>query len=397
MIPRHLAETVVRAARAYPVVTVTGPRQSGKTTLVRAAFPHMEYANLEMPDVRGWALEDPRGFLRRFSGGVIIDEAQRAPDLFSYIQGMVDEDPTPGRFILSGSQNFLLLDRISQTLAGRVSVQHLMPFSLQELMRAPRRTPESLGEAPPGVQKPESGLVEVLHRGFFPRIHDQNLDAGDWLMNYFETYLERDVRSVINVGDLQAFSRFMALCAGRTGQLLNLSGLAADAGVSHTTVRRWLSVLEASFQVLLVPPFRRNFRKRLVKSPKLYFLDCGLLCQLLHIRSPEELYVHSARGAIFESFVASEVHKRFLHSGQRPWLSFWRDRSGFEVDLVCEFGPGAVAMECKSGETVHSDTLDSLVRWGSMAGETCQRMALVYAGDDSHQRRGVQLLPWWQL
>jgi predicted AAA+ superfamily ATPase len=300
---------------------VTGPRQPGKTTLVRAVFKNLDYISLELPDQRQFALEDPRGFLSQFDGPVILDEVQRAPDLFSYIQVIVDERRDKvGQLILTGSQNFLLLQRISQSLAGRCAVLHLLPFSLAELTgRKPIRI-EALGTTQAkNLKPPRTGLMETLYAGFYPRIHDKGPSPGDWLADYYQ-YLKRDVRNVLNVGDIEVFGSFVRLCAGRNGQPLNLSGLASDCGISHTSAKRWLSVLEASFVVMLLPPHHRNFGKRLIKSPKLYFLDTGLLCYLLQIRSPEELFHRAERGAVFESFLLSELCKNFVHRGEQSQL-----------------------------------------------------------------------------
>ena len=309
MIPRHLEPTLHKAARQYPVVSLTGPRQSGKTTLVREAFPRHQYASLEVPDQREFAQGDPRGFLGQFAGKVVLDEVQRTPHLFSYIQGIVDERQEAGQFILTGSQNFLLAQHISQTLAGRCATLHLLPFSRPELARRPMMDLAVLGKAVPKAsgKPPVRSLFETLFAGGYPRIFDKHLDPQDWLRNYYQAYVEKDVRDILNVGDLETFGRFVRLCAGRSSQLLNLSSLAGDAGISHTTARRWLSVLEASFLVFLLRPHHRNFNKRLVKSPKLYFLDSGLLCYLLRIRSPDDLRIHAARGAVFESWVVSEL------------------------------------------------------------------------------------------
>ena len=286
MIARHMAKALKAAARQYPVVTVTGPRQSGKTTLVRATFPRYDYVSLEDPDQRAFAMEDPRGFLGQFAGKVVLDEVQRVPTLFSYIQGIADRQDRPGRFILTGSQNFLLLQRISQSLAGRCAILHLLPLSRAELAGKRIMDLSRIGHPPRGLVKRssrsarEDQLFKMLLTGFYPRIHDQRLRPQQWLSNYYQTYLERDVRDILNVGDIETFGRFVRLCAGRCGQLLNLSSLTADAGVSHTTARRWLSILEASFVLSLLRPHHRNFNKRLVKSPKLYFLDTGLLCYI---------------------------------------------------------------------------------------------------------------------
>lgn len=398
MIARHLAKTLKAVARQYGVVTVTGPRQSGKTTLVRATFPRHHYASLEDPDDRAFATEDPRGFLDQFSGKVILDEVQRVPDLFSYIQGIVDREDRPGRFILSGSQNFLLMQRISQTLAGRCAVLHLLPFSRAELIGAPIKDAARLAVPRRSVAPEKSGastaLFATLFTGFYPRIHDKHLRPQTWLANYYRTYLERDVRDLLNVGDLETFGRFVRLCAGRSGQLLNTSSLAADAGISHTTARRWLSILEASFVVYLLRPHHRNFNKRLVKSPKLYFLDTGLLCYLLRIRRAEELVTHGARGAIFETWVVGETLKNYYNRGLEPDIYFWRDSAGREIDLLIDQGATQIPIEIKSGQTVAGDSFKNLDFWQNLAGQPDGPAGLVYGGDTSYKRRGVSVIAW---
>jgi len=398
MIPRHLAKTMRAAARDFPVVTVTGPRQSGKTTLVRAAFPRHRYATLEDPDTRAFATEDPRGFLNQFRGKVILDEVQRTPDLFSYIQGIVDNEDRAGRFILSGSQNFLLVHRVSQTLAGRCAVLRLLPFSRSELAAQRVRDLAKLLSSRLGSEASSeggsTGLFQTLFAGGYPRIHDKGLNPQKWLANYYQTYLERDVRDLLNVGDIEGFGRFVRLCAGRSGQLLNTSSLAADAGVSHTTVRRWLSILEASFVVHLLRPHHRIFKKRLVKSPKLYFLDAGLLCYLLRIQEPEALVSHAARGAIFETWVVSEALKNFLNRGVEPDIYFWRDSAGHEIDLLMDRGETQIPVDIKSGQTIANDFFDSVNYWRDLAGKPEGVAGLVYGGDASYKRRGVSVLSW---
>jgi predicted AAA+ superfamily ATPase len=398
MIKRTLAKALHRAAEQYPVVTVTGPRQSGKTTLVRAELESYDYVSLEAPDVRSFALEDPRGFLTQFEGPAVLDEAQRAPELFSYIQGIVDERDQPGQFILTGSQNFLLIQSISQSLAGRCAVLHLLPFSQAELSG---RKPLSLStfgrNVPRGLKSPKRGLEETLFTGFYPRIHDKGLRPEDWLGNYYQTYLERDVRNVLNVGDIEAFGRFVRLCAGRAGQLLNLSSLASDCGITHSTARRWLSVLEASFIVVLLRPHYRNFGKRLIKSPKLYFLDPGLLCFLLRVRRAEELFHHAMRGAIFESLVVSELYKNFLHRGEQPELYFWRDSAGHEVDVVVDLGGELIPAECKSARTVAADFFNELDFWRQLSGAPGGPAALVHGGESAVRRRETIVYPWYAL
>jgi hypothetical protein len=398
MLKRTLQSTLRKAASQYPVVTLTGPRQSGKTTLVRAAFPRHDYASLEDPDQRSFALEDPRGFLGQFSGPTVLDEVQRAPELFSYIQTLVDEDSKTGRFILSGSQNFLLLKSVSQSLAGRCAILHLLPFSLSEIEgRSPIKIMNVGRDLPRKRPVPDADVIETLFRGFYPRIHDKGLDPQRWLRDYYQTYVERDVRDVVNVGDLEAFGRFTRLCAGRNGQLLNLSSLANDCGITHTTARRWLSILEASFLVLILRPHHRNFSKRLIKTPKLYFLDSGLLCYLLRIRSPEDLRLHAQRGSIFESFVVSELLKNYLHRGEEPDLYFWRDSSGHEIDVLIDQGRALVPVEIKSAETMASDFLKGIRFWRRLVQDPESPAALVYAGDRSFRRDRVTVYRWSDL
>jgi hypothetical protein len=394
-IPRHLEKRLLTGIKQFPVVTITGPRQSGKTTLARTALKGYEYVSLENPDERRMATEDPRGFLGRFVGKVIIDEAQHVPDLFSYIQGIVDESRMPGRFVLTGSQNFLLLKNISQSLAGRCDILHLLPFSWAELTRSELLPIEKIADRRPRLLgSSKTDLFDVLFTGGYPRIHDQKLDPQVWLANYYQSYIERDVRDVINVGDLETFGRFMGLCAGRSGQLLNLSALAADCGIAHTTARRWLSVLETSFIVCLLRPHHRNFSKRLIKSPKLYFLDTGLLCYLLRIRSPQDLTLHVSRGAVFESWVVSEAIKNFTHRGLKPDLYFWRDSSGHEVDLLIEAGGGKlVPVEAKSGQTFNSEFVKDLT-WWRQAGGLETTGAVVYGGEQSTTYKDDRILSW---
>lgn len=394
MINRHLAATLKRSASHYPVLTVTGPRQSGKTTLVRSLFGKHTYVSLEAPDVREFAAEDPRGFLGQFDRGVVLDEVQRVPNLFSYIQGIVDSADKPGQFVLTGSQNFLLLQQVSQSLAGRTSVFHLLPFSRAELEAREPLPIKDIGRTVPKRKSGPANLFQTLFAGSYPRIHDKGLDPQEWLRNYYQTYIERDVRSILNVGDIETFGRFVRLCAGRTGQLLNLSSLGADCGVSHATAKRWLSVLETSFIVYLLRPHHKNFSKRLVKSPKLYFLDTGLLCYLLRIRSADELVTHSSRGAVFETFVLTELLKAYLNQGLEPDVHFWRDSAGNEVDLVLDQGMELVPIEIKSGETVAADFFKGLQYWRSLPGQIDCPATLVFGGETSVKRREATVYSW---
>jgi hypothetical protein len=394
-IRRHLEKALKSAAERYPVVTLTGPRQSGKTTLARAVFPDHGYASLELPEQRDFARDDPKGFLGQFDKPVIIDEAQRVPDLFSFVQVEVDENPRCGRYILTGSQNFLLLERVSQSLAGRSSILHLLPLSRAELAGQPIRPLADFGALVGDRPAASRGdLFEMLHTGGYPRIHDQGLDPQDWLRNYYRTYIERDVREILNVGDLETFGRFVALCAGRVGQLLDMTSLGNDCGVSHPTVKRWLSVLETSFIIKLLRPYHRNFNKRLIKSPKLYFTDTGLLCYLLRVRSPEDLRLHASRGAIFESWVISEAIKNFHNRAVDDDTYFWRDSAGHEIDLVLERPGEPLGVEIKSGQTFSSDFLKGLTYWQDLPGNEGSATALVYGGDASYVRSGSVVLSW---
>ena len=392
---RALTPKLRALASAFPAVYLGGPRQSGKTTLARATFPSHPYVSLEDPDHREFAATDPRGFLARFPTGAVLDEVQRVPSILSYLQGVIDEDRKPGRFILTGSQQFLLMQSVSQSLAGRVAVVTLPPFSLAELTEVSQLDIARFASANPRRVSPRFSLEWILRQGLYPAVHETGADAADWMASYYRTYVERDVRELLAIGDLEVFGRFVRLCAGRSGQLLNLSSLGSDAGVTHTTARRWLSVLVTSGLVHLLQPHHANFSKRLIKSPKLYFLDSGLLCYLLRITREAEVATHPLRGAIFETFVVSELFKVFAAVGQEPPLFFWRDQSGHEVDVVIDLGGRLIPVEIKSGATVAGDFFAGLRYWLTLPGNVEKRGVLVYGGGEpAHTREGHVVRPW---
>jgi predicted AAA+ superfamily ATPase len=383
MIPRVLEALAIQRARQYPVVTVTGPRQSGKTTLCRAAFPDKPYVSLETPDVREEALRDPRGFLARYPAGAVLDEVQRAPALLSYLQEIVDERRRNGDWVLSGSQNFALLERVTQSLAGRSAMLQLLPLSFEEV--------RTLG-------RPRS-LDEQLLRGGYPRLYDQDLAPQVWLADYVMSYIERDVRQLQDIGDLGAFQTFLRVCAGRVGQVLNLSALGADCGISHTTARRWMSVLEASYVAFPLRPLHRNVTKRLTKSPKLHFYDVGLAAYLLGIRTREDLAYHPLRGALFENWVVSEVLKWRWNRGLSGELAYYRDARGAEIDLVLDRPFEPIALEVKAGRTPLFDlgaafeSLASTLQAPPIPARSLTRR-VAYGGERELEVDGVRFLPW---
>ncbi|TVR65349.1 MAG: ATP-binding protein [Spirochaetaceae bacterium] len=376
MIPRTLAAQVEKSRNTFPILSITGPRQAGKTTLVQDLFSEYGYFNLEALDVRSIAETDPRRFIMdHIERGMVLDEAQRVPALFNYLQPIVDESRLMGKVVLTGSQHFLLLESVTQSLAGRVMLHELLPFTVREL-------PHALSER----------IDHILFRGMYPPLHDREIDPLQFYPTYIQTYVERDVRLVRNIGDLSAFSRFLRLCAGRIGGLLNMSSLAVEAGIDHKTVRSWLSVLEASFIVFFLQPYHRNFNKRLVKQPKLYFYDTGLACSLLGLDAEDRLFSHYLRGGIFENFVVAELRKMRLHRGSRPAMYFWRDNSGTEVDLIVERAGEISAVEIKSGATFNDEWSRSLEKFGKYSGVDTNRRHIVYGGDSSFA--GSRIWSW---
>ena len=381
MISRNAMKVLEKLVVGFPVVSITGPRQSGKTTLAQHVFSNKFYVTLEDPDIREQALDDPRGFLAQFPDGAVLDEVQRCPDLFSYIQGIVDKDGRMGLFILIGSVQFGLRAGISQSLAGRVGSLELLPLSLGELKSAGRLWDD---------------LDTQLFTGGYPPIYNRPVETSQWQAAYISTYLERDVRQLINVKDIALFQRFLRICAHHVGQLVNLTQIANDCGITHKTAESWLSVLESSYLIRRLQPWYRHFNKRLVKTPKLYFYDTGLACWLLGIRSAEQVSHHAMRGALFENLVVSEAYKALFNQGEVPEIWFWRDLSGHEVDMVVERNSQFLSVEMKSGSTLSRDQFKGPKFWNELTGNEGQS-ALVYGGEQAQQRHEISVVPWKQM
>lgn len=378
MIPRTLASKLIALAQKFQVISLTGPRQSGKTTLVRSAFPALPYVSLEDPDMRQFALTDPRGFFSNYPSGAILDEIQNTPELFSYIQRLVDEQRQI-QFVLTGSSNFLLMEKISQTLAGRTAVLHLLPFSIQELVPLPEN------------------YETLIFKGQYPRVYDREIPPTDFYPSYIQTYVEKDVRLIRNIGDMNAFIQFTRLCAGRIGQLLNIASLASDAGISPVTAKSWLSVLESSYILYRLQPYHSNFSKRLVKSPKLYFYDTGVACSLLGIREESQVQTHFLKGGLFENLILTEFVKRNFNRGENRWPYFWQDNHGKEIDCLLEDGENILPVEVKSGKTMSASYFDNLKFWQSLTARPEGSGVVVYGGDQSMQTSAGALLTWREL
>lgn len=381
MIKRDIQNKIIQLAEKFPVISITGPRQSGKTTLIKSIFPEYRYESLEDPDTRLFAINDPRKFLDA-EKKMIIDEIQRAPELFSYLQSNTDKANIPGQYIISGSQSFLLNQHISQSLAGRVAILNLMPLSLFELR--------------------EHGIIfseyeKLIFHGFYPRLYDKSIAPTDFYPNYVQTYLERDVRLLQNIHDLTLFIRFLKLCAGRIGQLLNLNSLANDCGVSPNTAKSWISVLEASYIIFLLQPHFKNFNKRLVKMPKLYFIDTGLASSLLEINSENQLSTHYLRGVMFENFIISEFIKTRLNNGLRSNCYFWRDNKGMEIDCVIEKGNTLIPIEIKSGSTFSQDFFKNLNYWNKLSDNSIENTYVIYGGNSTRNTKDGTLMSWNEI
>jgi predicted AAA+ superfamily ATPase len=379
MIKREAQNKLVHLSETFKVVAVIGPRQSGKTTLVKATFPDKPYLSLENPDTRNFAIEDPRGFLQNLPNGAILDEVQRTPLLFSYLQEIVDNSEQKGMFVLTGSNNFLLQENISQSLAGRVGYLNLLPFSVSELQFG-----KFLSDSD----------EEIIFNGFCPSIYHQKIRPNDWMPNYIRTYIERDVRQIKNVSDLLIFEKFMSILAGRTGQELNVTAISNEVGVDLKTIQSWIGILESSFIIYLLKPHFQNFNKTIIKRPKVYFYDTGLVCSFLRISNPIQLETHPLKGAIFETLVVIDLVKKYANKGLKPPLFYWRDKSGCEIDIVVDEENKLIPIEIKSSKTINSDFFKNLNYWKKLSNATTS--ILVYSGDQEQNRSDGTFVTNWK-
>jgi predicted AAA+ superfamily ATPase len=381
MIARDAESILKKLAAQFKVIALTGPRQSGKSTLARTTFPNKKYISLENPDIREAAMDDTRGFLNNLADGAIVDEAQRVPELFSYLQQVLDESQEKGRFILTGSNNFSMLENISQTLAGRIGYLELLPFSYDEIKKIPDQ---------------QLDLNQLIFSGGYPAITYDHVDPAYWFPSYIRTYVERDVRQIKNITNLSLFQKLLYLCAGRIGQQLNQNNLAIECGVDHKTIGAWMGILQASYIIHLLPPFYNNFSKRIIKSPKLYFYDTGLACALLGIHSSDQLINHSGRGALFENYIINELIKIRFNKGLRSNLFYWRDVSGHEIDVLIDQGATTTAIELKSGMTVIPEFFKGLAFWKELT--KYEKAYIIYGGEDAQKRsNGINVIPWNKL
>ncbi|OHD67941.1 MAG: hypothetical protein A2W19_06750 [Spirochaetes bacterium RBG_16_49_21] len=400
MIKRNISSFIKKYSSQYPVIAIVGPRQSGKTTLSRSLFPGYKYLSLENLDLRRRASDDPRGFLDDYGANLILDEIQRAPELFSYLQERVDFADKPAQYVVTGSQQFLLMESVTQSLAGRIILARLYPFTLNELWEDVRDTDtESIFKLKiKRASPPPSKIDQILFSGMYPRIHDKKLDPVKWIENYILTYIERDIRSLVNVDNLRLFENFIKVCASNSGQVLNYASISGSTGVSQPTVKKWISLLETSGILFLLPPHHANFRKRVIKTPKLYFIDTGVLCFLLAIRKPDELTGHPLYGNIFETFIISELYKRISHTGEIPPLYFWRDKTGNEIDLLVDFGSKLYPVEIKSSKTFNKDFTSGIRKWFDLPGNENSSGLVIYGGDEvAGKSSSIATVPWWYL
>lgn len=383
MIERMIKNHFLDLLKIYPIVTVTGPRQSGKTTLVKNALSDWNYVSLEDPDMRSFCIQDCKGFLQTYSDHTIIDEAQRVPELFSYLQTYVDSTQRNGMYVITGSQNLNMMESISQSLAGRTSVLKLFPLSYEELKNA--------------QLLPDNANAQIFTGGY-PRIFNSSIPPHQFYKDYIELYVERDVRQLKNIGNLDTFTRFIKLCAGRIGQLLNIQNLADDCGISATTAKSWLSILETCFIIYFLQPDYRNFSKRLVKSPKMYFCDTGLACSLLEIQNETQLSSHYLKGSLFENLVINRFRTQAFNNGKEPELTFWRDKNGVEIDLLSKRTSGPqddiLAWEIKAGSTYSEDYFKNLKHWATFSNVSSQNCNVIYTGQNALKTKNGNLVPW---
>jgi predicted AAA+ superfamily ATPase len=382
MYRREISPYLVDSLKSYPVLTLIGPRQSGKTTLVRKLFSDFEYKSLEDPDIREMAKSDPRGFLGQLKNNVILDEIQRVPELPSYIQTIVDGPNNKKKFVLTGSNGLLLIDSITQTLAGRTELFELHPLSVSEILQ----------------KSSDLDLNDFLFNGGYPRIYNSNLNPTKWLKSYFQLYVEKDIRLLTNITSLDLFEKFVRLCAGRVGQLMNSSSLGGEVGVSSPTISGWISALKSTYICFTLAPHFKNFNKRIVKTSKLYFYDTGLLCYLLGINSSEQLETHPLRGNIFENFIISELIKQKINSGQEANFYFWRDQKGHEIDVIDDCSTYLFPMEIKLAQTFNKSFIKNIEYLNKLQGEASSHLDikgnLIYTGKDENLYKDVKLENW---
>ena len=375
-IERALTKELLLSAKEYPIVSILGPRQSGKTTIAQKAFPQKQYVSLENLDARNFAENDPNNFIKTYSDGAIIDEVQRVPSLLSYLQTEVDKQHNPGRFILTGSNQYMLQEKITQSLAGRVSILRLLPLSISELHRIGKKF----------------SLNEIMFKGLYPKLYSENIRIKNWYDNYIETYVDKDVRLIKNIENLSQFNLFLKMLAARVGQLVNLASIGNDCGVAQNTIKSWISILESSFIIKLLYPHFKNYNKRLVKTPKIYFLDTGLLCRLLGITNNNELATHTLRGGIFESFIFSEIEKKYYNAGEKSQLYFWRDKNGHEIDFLID-AQQIKLVEVKSSATINGDYFKGINYYQKISQELIKSF-LIYSGEEKQYRENTTALPW---
>jgi hypothetical protein len=400
MIPRHLSTHILKYSKQYPIVALVGPRQSGKTTLVKALFPNYKYVSLENLSLRKNASEDPAGFLATHGPYLILDEVQNVPEIFSSLQEMVDANQEPAQYILTGSSQFLLVEKITQSLAGRIVTFKLFPLSYTELFQYGEDQDAASIFRKPHLDRPKielEKLYQLLLTGCYPRIYDKHLDSEKWYENYVFTYVERDIRSLLNVRNLRTFEHFLLLCAARSGQLLDYSDLSNALGIAVSTVKEWVSILETSGILFILRPYFENFSKRVVKTPKIYFIDSGLLCHLLSIRTLDHLKAHPLIGQIFETFIISECYKRFHNIGETPHLYFWRDQTQNEIDLLIYDGRKSFPIEIKFSQSFHSDFKKTIEHWIELENNPAKEGAVIYCGESVNATRSIPAFPWYSL